>query len=180
MKKNEESTPEVDTKPEQSSEESTLAILESMRNIDVERTGKLYEWTFKKMTLEGGIWILIADFLDQIESLDMTYTISLVLNPTNYNLTISRLIDKYNNPQKEIFNNDAEYIASVKKAHTDYSNESGLYGIFDFSATVLKFERKTKSRQVKFLINSNVAEYFLKNFDNLHRSAIVLEKKSSF
>ena len=118
--------------------------------------------------------MLIVDFTDQIDSLEMTYNMSTVLNPIGYNQSMDRLIDKYKNPQKEMFTNDEEFVKEARIIHSNYEKESALTGIFDFKATVLKFERKTKSRQVKFFIQPHVAEYFLKSFDNIHRTVLVL------
>lgn len=159
-------------------DENTLEKLQLMATVDVQRPGTLLEWDFTKLTMEKtGLWILIVDFKDQIEQLSMDYNLSLVLNPVNYNRNLSGNLAKFENPQKEIFNNDEEFLNNANKIHRDYEKESEMYGIYDFKATVMKFERKTKTRQVKFLVDSSVAEYFLKNFNELHRSAVVLEKK---
>lgn len=159
--------------------DTTLETLKSLETVDVKRPGSLLEWDFTKLTMEKtGLWILIVDFKDQIDQLSMDYNLSLVLNPVNYNRNLSGNLSTYQNPQKEIFNNDEEFLNNAHKIHRDYEKESEMYGIYDFKATVMKFERKPKTRQVKFLIDSSVAEYFRKSFNDLHRSAIVLEKKS--
>ena len=151
-------------------------------NINVGRSWKAREWEFNKMVLDkNGSWILIVDFIDQIENLDMNFIISVVLNPANYNSGIRRINDKFFDPQKKLFESDDQVIADIEKIKEDYKKEAELYGTFDFTATVMKFERKTKSRQVKFFIPTSVQEsvvtYFLEHFDELHRSALVLNKQ---
>lgn len=108
--------------------------------------------------------------------IEFTYQASLVLSPDNYNTAIKRIINKSNDAQKEIGKTDADYLMEVRAVHTGYRKEADMYGIFDFKAVVLKFERKADCTKIKFLIGTECSEYFSKNFEILSRSSLVLKK----
>lgn len=153
--------------------------LKSMSEVDVKRQGKVFEWEFSKMTMDkNGIWTLVMDITDPMHVYYERYSLSLVLNPINYNRNLNGNISKYENPQKEIFNNDEEFLNNSRKIISDYEKESELYGIYDFESSLIKLARKPKCTQVTFFITADVAEYFRANFYNLHQSAIVIERKS--
>ena len=109
----------------------------------------------------------------------MSYKISVVLDPSNYNRDIERQIEKFKNPQQDLFENGDDYISKVKKIHEVYAKDSAMFGIFDFSAEVAKFEKKTESKQVKFLIDSRSARYFLETQNQLYKTSLVLAKNNS-
>lgn len=67
----------------------------------------------------------------------------------------------------------------MEKIHYDYSQEAKLFGTYDFKASIIKFERKTKNRQLKFLVDHSVAKWISDNFHNLHRSALVLKRSEA-
>ena len=108
--------------------------------------------------------------------IEFIYQASLVLSPDNYNTSIKRIIDKANDSQKEMGKTDIDYLNDVKAIHTVYKKEANMYGIFDFQAVVLKFERKVDRTKIKFVIETECSEHFSKNFEILSRSSLVLKK----
>lgn len=110
------------------------------------------------------------------KNVEFTYQVSLVLNPENYNLSIKRLFDKAMDSQKEMGKTDADYLNDLRKIHYDYEKEANMYGIFDFKAMVIKFERKIECTKIKFIIGAECYEHLSKNFETLSRSALVLKK----
>ena len=108
--------------------------------------------------------------------IEFTYSASLVLNPDNYNTAISRIINKATDAQREMGKTDIDYLNDIKTIHHNYGKEARMYGIFDFKAVVLKFERKADCTKIKFLIGTECSEHFSKNFEILSRSSLVLKK----
>ena len=157
-----------------------LKTLEKMAEVDVQRSGLLKSWSLNKMTMwHSGDWELVVDFIASFQELEMYYKISVVLDPDNYNRDISRQIEKFKNPQQDLFESGEDYIAKVQKIHDVYAKDAAMFWIFDFTAEVSKYERKTETKQVKFIIDQRVARYFLETVGQLYKTSLVLSKFTS-
>lgn len=152
-----------------------------LKQIDVQREWIVSEWKFVKMTMDKSwMWLLEMEVSNVTNGndnkIEFTYQASLVLSPDNYNTAINRTINKYNDAQREMGKTDEDYLNDIKTIHYNYNKEAGMYGIFDFKAVVLKFERKVDCTKIKFLIGTECSEHFSKNFEILSRSSLVLKK----
>lgn len=161
-------------------DDGILAKLKEKERVDIGRPGRARAWEFNKITLDkNGLWVLIVDFEGNFDQIEMSYDVSVILSPENYDQALRNNLGKFTNPQRELFENEERFIRDMEKIHYDYAQESKLFGIYDFKASIMKFERKPKNRQIKFIVDSSVAVWFSNNFHNVHRSAIVLNKSEA-
>lgn len=157
-----------------------LEKLESMATIDVQRTWIRRNWELNKMQMDWRWNIeLVVDFIQAFSELEMSYKISIVLDPDNYERDIARQIEKFKNPQQDLFEEAEDYIEKVQKIHDIYAKDAAMFWIFDFNAEVSKYERKTETKQVKFIIDRSAARYFLENVSQLYKTSLVLSKFTS-
>lgn len=149
--------------------------IQKLKKIDVQRDWLLKNRAFKEMTLTSA-WMreLVVDLVEEMPEIEMKYIVSIVLCPDMFNIWIQRRINKINNP--DLFTDPLEVIEEIKEIHKNYKRDASMFWIYDFTAEVMKFERKTATKQLKFIISNEVADYFNENFENMEKSSLVFAK----
>lgn len=100
--------------------------------INVGREGVMSDWKFNKLTMDkNGMWFLEVEVSNVTngndKNVELTYEASLVLDPSNYNTSIRRLVNKATDSQKEMFKSDEEYLNDLMNIHYNYEKESKMY-----------------------------------------------------
>lgn len=162
--------------PGQEKEKTTLQEIFDLKKINIWRTWMQQSWDFVSIKLnDEGDFELVVDLKKEIPELELKYKISVLLTPVYAEGGIEDAIDKLTK-KPDLFTSEIETLNHIRSIHRTYEKDSAAFWIYDFTAEVSEYKRKTAVKQIKFVIDDEDAIYFIRKFRELSRTILVLEK----
>lgn len=135
-----------------------------------------YEWKYDKMVMEkSGLWTLQVKLCGFNEVIKPKYKLGFVLDPSTYNTSIKSTMRKYFDAQSELpIDGKDTYVNKVMKVHAEYMQDSDRFGVNEFEVFTCDTKSKGLDKVMKFVIDSDTADFFRSRFEDLSRSVLVL------
>lgn len=131
-------------------QKKALDILE----IDTEIDGHHTAFKFKKAVLDKDfIWELTLEVEDLPRRVNLNYKINLVLDPTNYNISLQAQYNELKKNQLDLLDPEKKNpIKEMERIHKEYTKDRGFIGDYDFEARLSELKNK-QTETLNFLVS---------------------------
>jgi len=154
-------------------EMKALDLLEIDTELDWHHT----EFKFKKALLDKDfIWELTIDVKELPKRVNLDYAINLVLDPTNYNVSLAGQYEELKKNQLSLLDGKNDHVKEMQRIQNEYKKDRKLLGDYRFEARLSELKNK-QTETLNFIVSGEVIRKFesLMLNNGLTRMILVLE-----